>query len=47
MIVPGLPLVTDGPYRLLPHPDYVAVAVEGFALPLVHGAWLTAVVSPR
>ncbi|SFT09399.1 alkylresorcinol O-methyltransferase [Saccharopolyspora flava] len=44
VIVPGLPLVTDSPYRLLPHPNYVAVAVEGFALPLVHGAWLTAVV---
>jgi methyltransferase len=43
--VPGLPLVTRGPYRLrwLRHPNYVAVAVEGAALPLVHGAWVTAV----
>ncbi|MFC4855805.1 isoprenylcysteine carboxyl methyltransferase family protein [Actinophytocola glycyrrhizae] len=44
VIVPGLPLVTGGPYRLFSHPNYVAVVVEGFALPLVHGAWLTAVV---
>ncbi len=42
VVVPGLPLVTGGPYRLFPHPNYVAVVVEGFALPLVHAAWLTA-----
>ncbi|WP_283132907.1 isoprenylcysteine carboxyl methyltransferase family protein [Rhizohabitans arisaemae] len=46
IVVPGLPLVTAGPYRYpwLRHPNYVAVAVEGAALPLVHGAYLTAVV---
>ncbi|MGN6300230.1 MAG: isoprenylcysteine carboxylmethyltransferase family protein, partial [Angustibacter sp.] len=43
IVVPGLPLVTGGPYRLLRHPNYVAVVVEGFALPLVHSAWVTAV----
>ncbi|MEV0582862.1 isoprenylcysteine carboxyl methyltransferase family protein [Nonomuraea sp. NPDC050310] len=42
IIVPGLPLVSAGPYRLLRHPNYVAVVVEGLALPLVHTAWLTA-----
>ncbi|MEU1213147.1 isoprenylcysteine carboxyl methyltransferase family protein [Streptomyces sp. NPDC005791] len=42
IVVPGLPLVTGGPYRWLRHPNYVAVAAEGAALPLVHGAWLTA-----
>ena len=40
--VPGAPLVSGGPYRWLPHPNYVAVVVEGFALPLVHTAWITA-----
>jgi methyltransferase len=44
VVVPGLKRVTSGPYRLFPHPNYVAVVVEGFALPLVHGAWLTAAV---
>ncbi|TXS04601.1 hypothetical protein EAO73_15305 [Streptomyces sp. col6] len=44
VVVPGLPLVTGGPYRLLRHPNYVAVAAEGITLPLVHGAWVTAVV---
>lgn len=44
VVVPGLPLVARGPYRWtwLRHPNYVAVVAEGVALPLVHGAWLTA-----
>lgn len=40
--VPGEAPVTSGPYRLLRHPNYVAVALELCALPLVHGAVLTA-----
>ena len=44
IVVPGLPPVRTGPYRLLAHPNYVAVVVEGIALPLVHGCWVTAVV---
>src|SRR4051812_24894240 len=39
---PALGVVTRGPYRLIRHPNYVAVFVELAALPLVHGAWLTA-----
>jgi methyltransferase len=42
IVVPGLPRVTSGPYRWLRHPNYVAVVVEGVALPLVHTAWVTA-----
>ncbi|BAJ27626.1 MULTISPECIES: isoprenylcysteine carboxyl methyltransferase family protein [Kitasatospora] len=42
IVVPGLPLVSGGPYRWLRHPNYLAVVVEGFALPLVHTAWATA-----
>ena len=44
IVVPGLPLVRRGPYRLLPHPNYLAVVVEGFALPLIASGWLTALV---
>jgi methyltransferase len=44
IVVPGLPLVHAGPYRWLRHPNYVAVVVEGVALPLVHAAWWTALV---
>jgi methyltransferase len=42
IVVPGLPLVTAGPYRWLRHPNYLAVIAEGIALPLVHSAWMTA-----
>jgi len=44
IVVPGLAPVTTGPYRWLRHPNYVAVVVEGVALPLVHSAWVTAIV---
>lgn len=43
VVLPGAPLVTSGPYRWMAHPNYVAVVVEGVALPLVHTAWVTAV----
>jgi methyltransferase len=42
IVMPQAPLVRRGPYRWLHHPNYVAVVVEGVALPLVHTAWLTA-----
>lgn len=41
--VPGDPLVATGPFRWMRHPNYAVVAAEVLALPLVHGAWLTAV----
>jgi methyltransferase len=44
IVVPGLPRVTGGPYRWFAHPNYVAVVIEGIALPLVHTAWITAIV---
>jgi methyltransferase len=42
VVVPGAGRVARGPYRLLPHPNYIAVVAEGIALPLVHTGWLTA-----
>ncbi|MFF8642728.1 isoprenylcysteine carboxyl methyltransferase family protein [Streptomyces sp. NPDC015345] len=42
IVVPGLPLVTTGPYRWMRHPNYLIVLFEGIALPLVHTAWITA-----
>ena len=44
LVVPGLPAVGPvGPYRYIRHPNYVAVIAEFIVLPLLHGAWLTAV----
>ena len=44
VIIPGLPVISNGPYRWFKHPNYVAVVVEGFALPLVGFAWRTALI---
>jgi methyltransferase len=44
VIVPGMTKVTRGPYRWLTHPNYVAVVIEGVALPMVGFAWATAVI---
>jgi methyltransferase len=44
IVLPHEPLVQRGPYRLMHHPNYVAVVAEGIALPMVHTAWLTALI---
>jgi methyltransferase len=42
--VDGEAPVSSGIYRYLRHPNYVGVALEIFALPLIHSAYITAVV---
>jgi methyltransferase len=42
IVIPGAQAVTRGPYRWLRHPNYLAVALEGIAVPLIHSAWWTA-----
>lgn len=44
IIIPGKPVCTNGPYKWFKHPNYLAVIIEGFALPLVGGAWMTALI---
>ena len=44
LVVPGATLVRRGPYSYLNHPNYVVVAVEILTLPLIFGAWITALV---
>lgn len=44
LAVPGEKLVDKGPYRYLPHPNYLVVAVEILTFPLVFGARFTALV---
>ncbi len=44
VVIPDAARVTGGPYQYFSHPNYVAVVVEGIALPLVHTAWVTAAV---
>lgn len=44
LVVPGERPVSRGPYRYLRHPNYMVVAVEILAFPLVFGAWVTALI---
>ncbi len=44
IVMPGAIPVTRGLYRWMRHPNYVAVAIEIAALPLIRGCWITAVV---
>ena len=42
IVLPDAAPVTRGPYRFVRHPNYLAVVVEIACLPLIHGAWFTA-----
>ena len=44
IVVPGAARVTGGPYRLCPTRTTSRSSSEGIALPLVHTAWITALV---
>jgi methyltransferase len=41
----SLGVISDGPFRWIRHPNYLGVFVELIALPLIHTAWITAVVA--
>ena len=45
LVPPGEPPVRSGPYRWIAHPNYVAVAAEIAAAPLVVGAWRTSLMA--
>ena len=44
LTLPGEPPITGGPFRYVRHPNYLGVALEVFALPLLHSAYVTAIV---
>jgi methyltransferase len=44
IVIRGAARIVGGPYRFVPHPNYLAVIAEGIALPLVHSGWITALV---
>jgi methyltransferase len=44
IVLPGTGVEQGGPYRWLRHPNYLAVVAEGMAVPLIHSAYVTAVV---
>lgn len=42
IVTPGEAPITHGPYRLMRHPNYAAIAIEMVALPMIRGCWITA-----
>ena len=44
VVVPGFRPVVRGPYRFIRHPNYLAVVIEIFAVSVLCGAYLTALV---
>ena len=42
MVLPDEPPVSRGFYALIPHPNYLGVVLELFSVPLIFGAWRTA-----
>lgn len=42
IVMPDAAPVTRGLYRWIRHPNYVAVAIEIAALPMIRGCWITA-----
>ncbi len=42
--VPGEQLISTGTFRIVPHPNYLAVALELFSLPSIFGLWDTMIV---
>jgi methyltransferase len=44
IVLPESQVVTGGPFRFLRHPNYLAVCTEVAVLPLVHAAFITAIV---
>lgn len=44
VVVPDdIRIATTGPYRFIRHPNYLVVILEIAALPMLHGAWLSAI----
>ena len=44
LVLPGVPAEAKGPFLFLRHPNYLAVIIEGVAIPLAHSAFLSAAV---
>jgi methyltransferase len=45
LVLPGEAPIARGPYRFLAHPNYVAVMIELAAVPLLFGAYTTAIIA--
>jgi methyltransferase len=46
IVLPRVALIKKGPYKFVKHPNYIIVAVELFIIPMLFGAFITAMVFP-
>ncbi|GGA61660.1 isoprenylcysteine carboxyl methyltransferase family protein [Ornithinibacillus halotolerans] len=46
IVLPRVALIKKGPYKYVKHPNYIIVAVELFVIPMLFGAYVTAVIFP-
>ncbi len=44
IVIPGMTPVERGPYRFIRHPNYLALIIEMFAIPVLCGDYVTAIV---
>ncbi|MEM9459970.1 MAG: isoprenylcysteine carboxylmethyltransferase family protein [Myxococcota bacterium] len=44
LVLPGAARIRRGPYRFVPHPNYLAVVIELAVVPLIFEAWWTAAI---
>jgi methyltransferase len=43
ILLPGAKVVAKGPYRFIRHPNYLVVSLELLVIPLIFGAYITAI----
>lgn len=46
IILPDRSLISRGPYKYVKHPNYIIVGIELFIIPILFGAYFTAVIFP-
>lgn len=44
LVIPNATAISKGPYRFIKHPNYLVVALELLTIPLIFGAYVTAIV---
>src|SRR5699024_7945718 len=46
IVLPNQPLIQKGPYKYIKHPNYIIVGLELCIIPLLFGAYMTALIFP-
>ncbi|OZU90152.1 hypothetical protein CIL03_03145 [Virgibacillus indicus] len=46
IVLPEFPLIKKGPYKYVKHPNYIIVGIELFIIPLLFGAFISAIIFP-